>query len=167
MRNWTPEDIFDLPCPSCGTEIEFWKDEPLRSCPSCAREVRNPRIDLGCAEWCRSAEQCLGSRAGARLEASVCDMLIHEMKLACGDDRARAQASIAILRRAETLLGERGGDPLVIRSAAILHDMSGEQAAVIMEKVGISERATRRVVQILQTPQDDSLEARILGEARG
>ena len=60
MRNWKPEDIFDLECPWCGTAIEFWKDEPLRHCPACHQAVRNPRIDLGCAKWCKSADKCLG-----------------------------------------------------------------------------------------------------------
>ena len=31
MRYWKPEDIFTAPCPHCGAEIEFWKDEPVRA----------------------------------------------------------------------------------------------------------------------------------------
>jgi Zn finger protein HypA/HybF involved in hydrogenase expression len=60
MRSWKPEDIFDVKCPFCGAEIEFWKDEPALTCRQCAREVRNPRIDLGCAKWCKAARECLG-----------------------------------------------------------------------------------------------------------
>mgnify|MGYP006304185741 FL=1 len=60
MRNWKPEDIFEVQCPNCSTVIEFWKDEPVRFCRGCGMEVRNPRIDLGCAEWCPSANECLG-----------------------------------------------------------------------------------------------------------
>jgi hypothetical protein len=60
-RYWKPEDIFEVSCPSCGVDIEFWKDEPFRSCPECSREVQNPRFDFGCAEWCESAEECLGA----------------------------------------------------------------------------------------------------------
>jgi predicted amidophosphoribosyltransferase len=62
MRSWKPEDIFEVACPSCGDEIEFWKDEPVRVCAKCGREIRNPRMDLGCAKWCKSAEQCLGDK---------------------------------------------------------------------------------------------------------
>jgi hypothetical protein len=65
QRYWTAEDIFDVKCPSCGNDIEFWKDEPMRICPSCQKEVRNPRIDLGCAKWCKHAEECLGKMPGA------------------------------------------------------------------------------------------------------
>jgi len=60
MRSWKPEDIFEVACPSCGAEIEFWKDEPYRTCSACSTEVQNPRLDFGCAQWCQSAEECLG-----------------------------------------------------------------------------------------------------------
>jgi len=59
MRYWKPEDIFMAACPFCQGEIEFWKDEPVRVCPSCRKEVRNPKLDLGCADWCKHAEECL------------------------------------------------------------------------------------------------------------
>ncbi len=58
MRFWKPEDIFFLSCPFCSEQIEFWKDEPARVCPSCNKEVPNPKIDSGCAKWCRFADEC-------------------------------------------------------------------------------------------------------------
>jgi hypothetical protein len=61
MRYWKPEDIFTVPCPACGGEIEFWKDEPLRTCSSCGKEMRNPKVDFGCADWCKHGTNCLGS----------------------------------------------------------------------------------------------------------
>ena len=66
MRYWKPEDIFTAACPFCQGEIEFWKDEPLRVCPSCRKEVRNPKQDFGCADWCRHSEECLPPEAGDR-----------------------------------------------------------------------------------------------------
>ena len=59
MRYWKPEDIFTVACPHCRAEIEFWKDEPVRLCPGCRKEVRNPKLDQGCAEWCKHAPECL------------------------------------------------------------------------------------------------------------
>ncbi len=59
MRYWKPEDIFTMACPVCGAEIEFWKDEPLRVCASCKQEVRNPKLDLSCANWCKHSAECL------------------------------------------------------------------------------------------------------------
>ena len=57
---WKPEDISEIACPSCKTINEFWKDEPRRNCRECGQEIRNPKIDLGCAKWCKAAAQCLG-----------------------------------------------------------------------------------------------------------
>ena len=59
MRKWKPEDICYIPCPFCEKEIEFWKDEPFRVCLNCKKEIQNPRMDLGCAEWCGNAKDCL------------------------------------------------------------------------------------------------------------
>lgn len=59
LRYWKPEDIFTVACLHCGAEIEFWKDEPARQCPSCRKQVRNPKLDPGCAEWCQHAPECL------------------------------------------------------------------------------------------------------------
>lgn len=55
-----PDDVFELICPSCGNSVEFWKDESKRKCKKCGQDVRNPRLDLGCAKWCKFAAQCLG-----------------------------------------------------------------------------------------------------------
>ena len=60
QRYWKPGDIFFAGCQWCGEEVEFWKDEPVRVCAKCKREVRNPRMDLGCAKWCKEADKCLG-----------------------------------------------------------------------------------------------------------
>ncbi|NQT23921.1 hypothetical protein HQ585_01050 [candidate division KSB1 bacterium] len=57
---WGPKDIFNIPCPECGETVEFFKDDAKRKCPSCSREVYNPRINTGCALWCPKAEDCLG-----------------------------------------------------------------------------------------------------------
>jgi len=59
MRYWKPEDIFTVACPFCRAEIEFWKDEPFRRCAACGKEVRNPKLDSGCADWCQHAPECL------------------------------------------------------------------------------------------------------------
>lgn len=63
-RTWKPEDIFEWPCPACGAAVEFFKDDSSRRCSSCGLRVSNPRLDLGCAEWCPYGEKCL-REAGA------------------------------------------------------------------------------------------------------
>jgi len=59
QQMWKPEDIFTIACPSCGYEIEFWKDDPLRICNQCNKEVCNPRMNIGCAKWCKHGDECL------------------------------------------------------------------------------------------------------------
>jgi len=64
QRYWKPEDIFEMPCPHCGVPMEFWKDEPFLNCHQCHLSVRNPKIDTGCADWCKKAEACIGKANG-------------------------------------------------------------------------------------------------------
>lgn len=61
MQFWKPGDIFDVPCPECGNMVEFFKDESSKRCKKCGLRFKNPRLDLGCLEWCKYADQC---RAG-------------------------------------------------------------------------------------------------------
>ena len=63
QRFWKPDDIFEVECLHCGRLVEFFKDEPKRKCHHCGHVVMNPKIDLGCAEWCQYAPQCLGVTA--------------------------------------------------------------------------------------------------------
>ncbi|MHC4599829.1 MAG: HD domain-containing protein, partial [Planctomycetota bacterium] len=59
-RFWRPEDIFELDCGACGHAIEFFKDDVYRRCSACGRRVENPKFNLGCAQWCEHAKDCLG-----------------------------------------------------------------------------------------------------------
>lgn len=57
---WKIEDIYDVPCPHCRTEVEFFKTDVTRNCPACGQKILNPKADLSCAEWCARAKECLG-----------------------------------------------------------------------------------------------------------
>jgi hypothetical protein len=118
QRFWKPGDIFEVKCPACGQVVEFFKDEPKLKCHKCKKEVANPKIDLGCAEWCQYAEQCLGIQVGA-----VRQELISEMKKVFGPDKKTIDHALAVLDYAEQIQAEEGGDPLVVKAAAILHDI--------------------------------------------
>ncbi|MBW8002250.1 MAG: HD domain-containing protein [Planctomycetes bacterium] len=122
QRFWKPDDIFEVECPDCGKTIEFFKDEPKLKCRKCGAMVINPKIDLGCAEWCQYAEQCLGVTFGA--DASVLrDKLIAEMKKVFGRDTKRIDHALSVLNYAEQIQQAEGGDPLIVKAAAILHDI--------------------------------------------
>jgi hypothetical protein len=57
-RNWKPGDIYEVSCPFCGARIEFFKDDIVRKCGKCRKEVFNPGLNLGCLAWCRHADKC-------------------------------------------------------------------------------------------------------------
>jgi len=130
MRFWKPEDIFDIRCPHCGHEVEFFKDEPLLVCRACGKDVRNPHIDLGCAKWCKFAKQCFGEMPeDPRQVGSMCDRLIGRMTEVFGDDTRRIDHALAVLKYAEEILkGSTDISGLVVRAAAILHDIGIHEA---------------------------------------
>jgi len=109
-------------CPGCGRKVEFFKDEPKIKCRGCGRMVANPKIDLGCAEWCQYSEQCLGVSVGKDV-AVLRDKLIEEMKQVFGQDRRRIEHALSVLDYAEQIQAAEGGHPLVVKAAAILHDI--------------------------------------------
>ena len=59
-RYLKPDDIFEVDCGQCGYSIEFFKDDASRRCPNCGSRVANPKISVGCAQWCKHAKECLG-----------------------------------------------------------------------------------------------------------
>jgi len=127
QRFWKPEDIFEVNCPACNGVVEFFKDEPKLKCPKCGQTVVNPKIDLGCAQWCQYAEQCIGISAGDNQQV-ICDRLISEMKDVFGEDQKRIEHALAVLNYAEQIQAAQGGDPMIVKAAAILHDIGIHEA---------------------------------------
>jgi putative nucleotidyltransferase with HDIG domain len=127
QRFWKPEDIFEVPCGGCGNSIEFFKDEPKLKCHKCGQIVINPKINLGCAEWCNYAEQCLGVDSVQDMKI-MRDELINEMKNYFNEDERRIEHALAVLNYAEQIQNTEGGDQLVIRAAAIFHDIGIHEA---------------------------------------
>lgn len=121
QRFWKPQDIFEVDCAKCGQPVEFFKDEPQLKCRQCGHPVINPKIDLGCAEWCQYAEQCLGVRFSSL--TIVRQKLIDEMKNVFGSDEKRIGHTLVVLNYAERIHAVEGGNPLVVKAAAILLDI--------------------------------------------
>jgi hypothetical protein len=55
---WTKDDIFEIECPNCKTSIEFFKDDQTRKCSKCRHKFYNPKLDMGCAEYCKFVDKC-------------------------------------------------------------------------------------------------------------
>ncbi|MDQ7842062.1 MAG: phosphohydrolase [bacterium] len=166
-RYWKPADVFESPCSCCGEPLEFWKDDPRRRCHACGGIVSNPRFDLGCAQWCQFAANCLGQPAGDAGEALV-DALIREMRVVFGDDQRRIRHALAVLDYAEQILAGEGGDPLIVRAAAVLHE-GPPIARPILERLGVDAERAGHVLRIIGSNQSvrdgDTLESRILWDA--
>lgn len=126
QRFWKPDAIFEVECSSCGKAVEFFKDEPQLKCRDCGHTVINPKIDLGCAEWCQYAQQCLG--VTVKNLTIVRQKLIDEMKTVFSPDEKRIKHALAVLDYAERIQAVEGGDPLVVKAAAILHDIGIHEA---------------------------------------
>jgi hypothetical protein len=155
-RSWRSEDLFEAPCPFCGRGLEFWKDEPRRRCNGCGKKVLNPRLDLGCAKWCQFASDCLGMNVQAAKEESLCQSVIGEMSAVFGQDRLRITHALEVLNWAEMILQAEPADPLVVKAAAVLHDIGiaeaerkhGSAAARYQEQEG--PPIARAILQRLQ-----------------
>ncbi|MBW1989499.1 MAG: HD domain-containing protein, partial [Deltaproteobacteria bacterium] len=128
---WTPDAVFEVPCGRCGQEIEFFKDDARRKCPSCGNLVTNPKLNLGCARWCAHAKECLGYDPAERIaeaEAAKQDLagkLLEAADRIFGGDEKRKAHTRKVVDFARKLLsrGEENADPRVVLAAAALHDV--------------------------------------------
>ena len=176
QRYWTAEDIFDVSCPYCDYEIEFWKDEPFRLCRSCLKEVRNPRIDLGCAKWCKFSDQCLGRSADELLAAApVIAKLKALLKGLTESHPEQYAAAMEIYRIANLLATSEGGDPCRIKTSALLVGVVRESPDPIAMARGLladtilDETETMAIADLLRGAlagePAEGLEASILNDA--
>ncbi len=60
---WDKDAIFEVECARCGRSIEFFKDEASRRCGNCGLRMLNPRMDLGCASYCKFGAECIGGES--------------------------------------------------------------------------------------------------------
>lgn len=150
-RFWKPGAIFEAKCPQCGRTVEFFKDETSRKCPHCGHKFVNPRMDFGCAAYCKFAEQCLGDLPPellAQRENLLKDRVAVEMKKHFGRDFKRIAHAGRVARFAEKLVVPVGADPAVVLIAALLHE-AGPSAAV-----GAASETAREILARLGARQD-------------
>jgi len=130
-RYWKPGAIFEVPCPVCDNPVEFFKDESIRRCKTCGHKLVNPKMDFGCAAYCKFAEQCLGELTPellAQRKEMLKDRVAIEMKHYFKQDFKRIGHATKVARYAEHIGREEKGDPAVAISAAYLHDIGIHEA---------------------------------------
>jgi HD superfamily phosphodiesterase len=132
-RYWRPGDIFEVECGGCGNHVEFFKDDAARRCKMCGKRIENPKISLGCAQWCDHAKECLGyDPKGLGVETaseiSLADRLIEEVKREFSGDQRRITHALSVFEFARDILKAEGGEPKVVIAAALLHDIGIKEA---------------------------------------
>jgi len=130
-RYWKPGAVFEVECPNCGNEVEFFKDDTTRLCKKCGHRFVNPEMDFGCASYCPYAEQCLGDlplELLAERDDLLKDRVAIEMKHYFGHDFKRIGHAANVARYAEHIVREEHGNPAVVLCAAYLHDIGIHEA---------------------------------------
>jgi Zn ribbon nucleic-acid-binding protein len=151
---WRPGDIFEVECSSCGHEVEFFKDDVSRRCGRCGGRVQNPKLNLGCAQWCEHAAQCLGYDPKEALmvegeDTPLVDRLIEGLKRAAGEG-ALAGPLEALERAKQIMRAEPGGlDPKVVLSAAVLAGLDAGNASDLVDEAKLDAEAKAEVESIL------------------
>jgi hypothetical protein len=157
-RHWKPGDIFLAECPKCGAEIEFFKDDTRRRCAWCGHLFYNPKIELGCAEWCQYAEKCVPELVKEKQAMQTFkDILVERVKeILAGDEQARQRLDAAVKYAGELLKAE-GGDPKVVFAAVILKPVSRSQARELLAELETEPELAADIISILEgsAPEKD------------
>ncbi len=182
MRYWKPEDIFDVDCFSCGATIEFWKDEPFRICKGCGKEVRNPRIDLGCAKWCKYADECLGKIATQPVSpvAPLIDRLELLLEGYFTGSPEHVKRARRLLDLCEKFTQSHNVDPCLLQAGAMLTgalftanlaDVKFADFKAMLERAGmeasVADRICKLVALVLAEGAEDSEEFKALSDILG
>tara|TARA_B100000614_G_scaffold143796_1_gene127855 strand:+ start:230 stop:964 length:735 start_codon:yes stop_codon:yes gene_type:complete len=128
---WNTEAIFETECPECGHPMEFFKDDATRRCGNCKKKIVNPKMDFGCASYCKFAEQCLGTLPEefvAQRDDLLKDRVAVEMKRYFGTDFKRIGHASKVARFAESLGKKEKANLAVVLCAAYLHDIGIKNA---------------------------------------
>jgi HD superfamily phosphodiesterase/Zn ribbon nucleic-acid-binding protein len=136
---WDQNAIFEIQCPECGHAMEFFKDDATRRCGHCNKKIVNPKMDFGCAAYCKYAEQCLGTLPEefvAQQEDLLKDRVAVKMKQYFGRDFKRIGHAGRVARYAEKIGKKEKANLAVVLCAAYLHDIGIKNAK---EKYGSTE----------------------------
>ena len=189
---WSEDAIFETTCPECDHPMEFFKDDATRRCGNCKKKIVNPKMDFGCASYCKFAEQCLGTLPEefvAQRDDLLKDRVAVEMKRYIGADFKHIGHVIKVAGYAEKIAKKEKANLPVILCAAYLYDIgiknarelhqsddpgivaqeSPKVAKEIMEKLGAKEELINEVMKMVgkhQRPSDnENLDQKVLHDA--
>jgi len=130
-RYWDGNAIYEVSCPQCGNTEEFFKDESSRKCKKCGHRMVNPRMDFGCASYCKFADQCIGELPDEIIKQRddlLRDRVAIKMRMYFGNDFKRIEHANKVAEYAEKIAREKNADLAVVLSAAYLHDIGIKEA---------------------------------------
>ncbi len=149
-RFWKPDDIFVAECPKCGAEIEFFKDDARRRCAWCGHMFYNPKIELGCAEWCQYAEKCVPDLVKAKQAAQTFkELLAARVKTHLQGDPAAWDRTAKGVQYAQDLVKAEGGDPKVVLAAVLLHRVEPARAREFLAELATEPEITDAIHELL------------------
>lgn len=128
---WSEDAIFETTCPECDHPMEFFKDDATRRCPGCKKKIVNPKMDFGCASYCKFAEQCLGTLPEefvAAREDLLKDRLAVEMKKYMGTDFKQIGHAAKVANYVEKIGKKEKANLPVILCAAYLYNIGIKNA---------------------------------------
>jgi len=149
---WRKDSVFEIKCPSCGNSIEFFKDDVSRTCKACGQKVLNPKMDFGCATYCKYAKQCLGGLPPeliAQRQELLKDRVATEMKRYFGNDFKKIAHTTRVARYAERIGKEEGADMATVMAAAYLLLLGSSIARKILEKLGAKKELIDEVCDMI------------------
>ncbi len=120
MRYWTAEDVYEEKCPQCGEMIEFFKTDIRLRCRNCKTRVANPRFNMGCAQWCAYAEQCLGPGAKGLKSKSLRVVLEDELDRLGKGMPDKVQKVKTIIDKAEEKCQKEQADMLPVIASVVI-----------------------------------------------
>lgn len=171
-RFWDFESIFTIPCPHCDENMEFFKDDTNLTCKKCGHAVLNPKIDFGCASYCKFAEQCLGTLPPELLKQRqdlLKDRLALEVKRYLGRDFKSISRIVKIAHYSESICKKEKGNLGLVLAAAYLSTIEIPQARKILLKLHAEEKIIDNVCMLLNkstsTNEEQNIDARILHDA--
>ena len=144
-RYWRPEDIFEIECGNCKSKVEFFKDDASRKCKKCGTKIQNPKLNMGCAQWCEHAKECLGydpkvsDDESAKLDASISVKLLRELKKEFGEDSDIYNNSLKRYSRITKAISDSEANPGLTIVAALLLEVDNKNSTFNMTKKIMSE----------------------------